>query len=1357
MNLRECECDTRGRVSPLASDWRLFRNKSCPRTQPQTSSDRRPDQHVRMTHSFPLGASGSQCHPLDYFTAESLNLNTDVTFDHTPAADQLHHNSDADLEWSAFTNSILNSDLVPVDAFVASATTCPIPHNEPADGDTGADTKEAIVQSNPLLDKMLALPLNGFKSEPDADDHADGSAVASESHDSGDESDDESDEQSSDSQSEETSDHSDEEVADKVVGEAAVKEEKKGELAESVSATRVKSDPDEDKTKANGACTGMGMGNGTGSAEVNVVNVKMECEPDVKSDQKSETSGKKVKGKKVKKEKSSPDNDNNKKAKKKDKSPRGKKRKSNLQRRNIKKMMSEDQLSQEVLDARREEQERVERQKQALMDFKNSQLPPVPATAIKAERTSQLEKEIDEICLSSDDDDPDAARKEMIELLSDEDDRRRSVPGAGDGIDADDFDANNCGLFTDDRFNKPDGAGRVLINVGHRPDEPDLFLSPQLAANVKPHQIGGIRFLYANVVESAANFTARPGVGCILAHSMGLGKTLQVISFIDVLFSSTDAKHVLCVVPINTLQNWIAEFDMWIPTQPTIPQSLKAVKDVVQHRRFKLYVLTADHKTLLLRSKELLTWRKNGGVLVMGYEMYRMLVVDLVKSRKNDAMSQAEFDSLKSSIQEALVNPGPDVVVCDEGHRIKNSKSGISHALKKIRTKRRIVLTGYPLQNNLMEYWCMVDFVRPNFLGSEKEFSNMFEKPIRNGTYSDSTPLDKKVMRRRSHVLYKMLAGFVQRRSHLILKNCLPTKFEHVFLTRLTPIQKSLLVALFSYLNLQSKNEGEFRISPIILFSICNKIWNHPDILYNIVNENGSLEQDDDVDLIPSSGTSKKKKKAAASAKKTAKAEVLTPFELLMQSPSTSTSQYFPSHHLFPATPPHAPATVKDHTLDYSWAEPCFSRYVPNVLSNSTKMVLLFDLMDKIINLNDRLLVFSQSLLTLNLIEKFMSDRLVPGTSDNWNRGFNYFRLDGSTPGLDRERFINTFNRNTAYKVFLLSTKAGGLGINLIGACRIILFDASWNPCHDAQAACRIYRYGQLKNCYIYRLVADNSLEKKIYDRQINKQGMSHRVVDELNPETKFKASEICSLIEGLGTFSEPALDPFTDAEISALTDPLVIDVCLNYRELLTVKPFEHESLLLDDKESRLSVAEKNKAMLDYLNDKRGQTTGRNYSYPHHPSPQNASFTNGSSTTTGSANERYPWESSQATTSQASNDFDATYRQQPIRPEYLNNPPYGSHSSLSNGQVPYSLFNDTKAKLMSRGFTDMNRLILSKDIVLNDKATGRPSAIRTGEQVFVLQNPQTGDRILLTNDCKIVSIPPIPFPSVSLCAVSDSF
>lgn len=365
---------------------------------------------------------------------------------------------------------------------------------------------------------------------------------------------------------------------------------------------------------------------------------------------------------------------------------------------------------------------------------------------------------------------PSKSKEDVVEISSssDEDDCI-VISEPSEESDQEEEDPTNSGMHTNDVYNIPDEQGRVLINVGKPENDPEVFLAPQIARIIKPHQIGGVRFMFDNVVESIERYKTSPGFGCILAHSMGLGKTLQVISFCDVFLRDAGAKSVMCIMPINTLQNWLAEFNMWLPTDSTT--SPLAQHGDVRPRNFSLFVLNDLHKTLSARAKVVQEWKREGGVLLIGYEMYRQLSMRKnVKPRKGKKknLPEEELDDDKAKplldeVYESLVKPGPDLVICDEGHRIKNSHASISTALKQIRTKRRIVLTGYPLQNNLLEYWCMVDFVRPNYLGSKAEFSNMFERPIQNGQCIDSTPQDIRLMRYRAHVLHSLLEGFVQR------------------------------------------------------------------------------------------------------------------------------------------------------------------------------------------------------------------------------------------------------------------------------------------------------------------------------------------------------------------------------------------------------------------------------------------------------------------------------------------------------------------------------------------------------------------------------------------------------------------
>lgn len=271
-------------------------------------------------------------------------------------------------------------------------------------------------------------------------------------------------------------------------------------------------------------------------------------------------------------------------------------------------------------------------------------------------------------------------------------------------------DEENSGEHTNDAYNQKDAEGRVVVNIGHSESKP-IYIAPQLARVIKPHQIGGIRFLFDNIIENVDLFDKSSGFGCILAHSMGLGKTLQLVCFCDIFLRHTSAKKIIIIMPINTLQNWLNEFNMWLPLPENVEKSPLNEGGEVRPRHFNIFVLNDSQKTLAARAKTVIEWSTQGGVLLLGYEMYRLLSLRKTKKKKGkgfpltddkDTMSVDEQDMF-DKINRALVNPGPDLVVCDEGHRIKNAHATTSVALKQIKTKRRIVLTGYPLQNNLLE------------------------------------------------------------------------------------------------------------------------------------------------------------------------------------------------------------------------------------------------------------------------------------------------------------------------------------------------------------------------------------------------------------------------------------------------------------------------------------------------------------------------------------------------------------------------------------------------------------------------------------------------------------------------------
>lgn len=360
----------------------------------------------------------------------------------------------------------------------------------------------------------------------------------------------------------------------------------------------------------------------------------------------------------------------------------------------------------------------------------------------------------------------------------------------------------------------------------------------------------------------------------------------------------------------------MTEFNIWLPL------------DSLRSRGFDVYALDDSRSTESARSEVIHQWAENGGVLLMGYEMLRVLTTKGFPNESQSIEDIEEGETVLRRMHKALINPGADLIVCDEGHRIKNSNAEISVVLNEIRSHRRIVLTGFPLQNNLMEYWCMVNFAKPNYLGTKTEFSDIFEMPITNGKYSDSGKENIKLMNNRSYILHTILRPIVQRRSHTVVEDALPKKHDYVIPLKMTFIQKKL------YMAFENEILDKSIQNLLIMFAVSSKIWNHPDILYDYVTKQSTMDFEVDD-------------------KRT---------------------------------------TIKNNEMNCYWAMECLKTYVPNVMENSSKMQVFFCILNESVQQGDKVLLFSQSLMTLNSIEKFLDEESKDSIDIKWKKNYNYFR-----------------------------------------------------------------------------------------------------------------------------------------------------------------------------------------------------------------------------------------------------------------------------------------------------------------------------------------------------------------------------
>ncbi|XP_062591329.1 DNA excision repair protein ERCC-6-like [Saccostrea cucullata] len=169
----------------------------------------------------------------------------------------------------------------------------------------------------------------------------------------------------------------------------------------------------------------------------------------------------------------------------------------------------------------------------------------------------------------------------------------------------------------------------------------------------------------------------------------------------------------------------------------------------------------------------------------------------------------------------------------------------------------------------------------------------------------------------------------------------------------------------------------------------------------------------------------------------------------------------------------------------------------------SGKMIVVEALLKLWKQQGHRVLLFSQSRAMLDILESFTQ-----------SRNYSYLRMDGGTPISSRQAMITTYNQDPSIYLFLLTTRVGGLGVNLTGANRVIIFDPDWNPSTDTQARERTWRIGQTKQVTIYRLLTSGTIEEKIYHRQIFKQFLTNRVLKDPKQRRFFKSNDLYELFE---------------------------------------------------------------------------------------------------------------------------------------------------------------------------------------------------------------------------------------------------
>ncbi|KAF8590478.1 SNF2 chromatin remodeling protein [Ramaria rubella] len=401
----------------------------------------------------------------------------------------------------------------------------------------------------------------------------------------------------------------------------------------------------------------------------------------------------------------------------------------------------------------------------------------------------------------------------------------------------------------------------------------------------------------------------------------------------------------------------------------------------------------------------------------------------------------------------SLVNFDWHFCILDEGHIIKNAKTKLTKAVKMIRAHHRLILSGTPIQNNVLELWSLFDFLMPGFLGTEASFHERYGKPILSTRDGKASAKNSEAAALALEALHKQVLPFLLRRLKEDVLNDLPPKIIQDYYCELSDVQKQLYD---DFAQSQAQNAvqdvvqngkasgGQHHVFQSLQY--LRKLCNHPVLV--LKNDQPTID--------------------ALLEKVQNKGEKSTSLHDIQHAPKLQALRQLLLDCGIGGSP--AAESIKGELED-------MADVASGVNGGSFSQ--------------HRVLVFCQLKQMLDLIETDLFGRHMPSVT--------YMRLDGGTDPTKRHAIVQTFNSDPSIDVLLLTTHVGGLGLTLTGADTVIFIEHDWNPMKDLQAMDRAHRLGQKKVVNVYRLITKGTLEEKIMGLQRFKLNIASSVITQQN------------------------------------------------------------------------------------------------------------------------------------------------------------------------------------------------------------------------------------------------------------------